>query len=78
MQTRSLSRVPRAAFRGLLVVLVACLCSVNLAAQVTSGTIFGTVKDPTGAMVPGVPGEVTHVVPCAPASRRTASSLGAQ
>jgi len=53
MQTRSLSRVPRAAFRGLLVVLVACLCSVNLAAQVTSGTIFGTVKDPTGAMVPG-------------------------
>jgi hypothetical protein len=36
-----------------LVVLVACLCSVNLAAQVTSGTIFGTVKDPAGAMVAG-------------------------
>jgi len=32
----------------------------------------------SGAMVPGVPGDVTHDVPCAPAARNTASSRGPQ
>jgi len=34
-----------------LIAAVACLSCAPLLAQVTSGTIFGTVKDPTGAMI---------------------------
>ena len=36
---------------ALIAAVIACLTSAPLLAQVTSGTIFGTVKDPTGAMV---------------------------
>src|SRR5450631_3259013 len=40
--------------RNLMIALIAamaCVACAPLLAQVTSGTIFGTVKDPTGAMV---------------------------
>src|SRR6266852_5302220 len=36
---------------ALIAAAIACLSCAPLLAQVTSGTIFGTVKDPTGAMI---------------------------
>ena len=51
----SQNSVVTVACRSLMIALiaaaVACLTCAPLLAQVTSGTIFGTVKDPTGAMV---------------------------
>ncbi len=38
---------------GILVVLAASLSGVSLLAQVTSGTIFGVVKDQSGGVIPG-------------------------
>src|SRR5450755_1083847 len=38
---------------ALIVAVIACLACASLMAQVTSGTIFGTVKDPSGAFVNG-------------------------
>jgi hypothetical protein len=45
--------VVRIASRILLIAAMACLVATPLFAQVTSGTIFGTVKDPSGAVVKG-------------------------
>jgi hypothetical protein len=39
--------------RAIWVAMVACLACMPLVAQVTSGTIFGSVKDPSGAVVSG-------------------------
>ncbi len=38
--------------QSLFATLAICLCNTALTAQVTSGTIFGSVKDPSGAVVP--------------------------
>jgi hypothetical protein len=55
MLRSSQNRLGTIARRSLMIALIAaamaCLTCAPLLAQVTSGTIFGTVKDPTGAMV---------------------------
>ena len=38
---------------GMLIAMIACLACAPLFAQVTSGTIFGTVKDPSGLYIQG-------------------------
>jgi len=48
----SLATIARRSLMTILIAAaIACLACAPLVAQVTSGTIFGTVKDPTGAMV---------------------------
>jgi len=47
------TRLPRAAI-VISVILFCAICSHEVVAQTTSGTIFGIVTDPSGAVVPGV------------------------
>src|ERR1700682_5428237 len=44
-------RIARFGGYGLLVTLMALLCSATWLAQVTSGTIYGTVKDSSGGVI---------------------------
>jgi hypothetical protein len=50
---RDLARntIPTYGLQAILLVVIACLASSTLLAQVTSGTIFGSVTDQTGAIV---------------------------
>ena len=50
-QNRVVTLASRSLMIALIAVAIACLTCVPLLAQVTSGTIFGAVKDPTGAMI---------------------------
>jgi len=51
----------RRAFRtALVVVAVLLFCSVHARAQVTTGTLYGTVQDSSGGVLPGVSVVVTH------------------
>ena len=43
-----------------LVVLLACVCAPGLRAQVLYGSIVGTVRDATGAVLPGATVAITH------------------
>jgi hypothetical protein len=52
-QNSVVSNARRSFMIVLIAAAIACLSCAPLVAQVTSGTIFGTVKDPTGAMVKG-------------------------
>ena len=54
------NRVVLVASRILLIAAIACLVSAPMFAQVTSGTIYGTVKDPSGAYVKGAIVTVTN------------------
>ncbi len=45
-------KVSRIVLRSLVLALLLSVCAAVSSAQVTSGTIFGTVKDPSGATVP--------------------------
>lgn len=45
---------------ALIAAAIACLTCMPLLAQVTSGTIFGTVKDPTGATVKDAPVTISN------------------
>ena len=49
---RDRSTIARIVRQSLVLALVLGACGAVLFAQVTSGTIFGTVKDPSGALVP--------------------------
>ena len=55
-----LSGRPPASFRGL-VILLALICVRTASAQITSATIFGIVRDDTGAVLPGVDVTVTNL-----------------
>jgi len=63
MSRPSQNSVATVARRSLMIALIAaaiaCLTCAPLLAQVTSGTIFGAVKDPTGAMVKGATVTIT-------------------
>ncbi len=48
------------------------LISMHLSAQVTSGTIFGSVQDPTGAVIPGA--TITAAAPSLGITRKAVSS----
>lgn len=48
-----------ASYACLIVVAVLCVVSTSLLAQVTSGTIFGTVRDRSGALIPNATVTVT-------------------
>jgi len=50
-QTRAATLVRRSLMITLIAAAIVCLTCAPLLAQVTSGTIFGTVTDPTGAMI---------------------------
>ena len=51
MRRRSRNTISEFGWQAALLVLTACLVSSTLVAQVTSGTIFGSVTDQTGALV---------------------------
>src|SRR5262245_7653802 len=44
-----------------IVIIVTCLAAISGLAQSTSGTIVGTVRDATGAHVPGAPVTITNI-----------------
>jgi hypothetical protein len=58
----------------LIAAVIACLTSAPLRAQVTSGTIFGTVKDPSGAMIKDA--SVTITNPANGITRQVTSGSG--
>ena len=49
------SRIQKRKLSRIAVTLIALLCgAVNLVAQVDAGAVLGTVKDASGAIIPGV------------------------
>ena len=79
LQACGISREPhhrRARFAAGIILAIAVLLSLNsaLQAQVTSGSIFGSVTDQTGALVPGA--TVTATAPATGVTRTTTSSSG--
>jgi hypothetical protein len=61
--------VPRFAFRLILSILV--LCTTNIWAQSTTGSIYGTVVDPTGAIIPQATVTATNTATAAVSTRTT-------
>ena len=60
MSRMSQNRVVLIACRSLVAAIVFCLLCAPVTAQVTSGTIFGHVQDPSGAMVKGATVTITN------------------